>query len=129
NISDDQPGRARPGRRRRGSKNSQAKRPGCDETLESAEHQKSNSPREESLRSKDRGTPFVRAFYQHPKERSVMEKKTPLYDLHLALGGRMVPFAGFLLPVQYETGVIAEHKAVREASGLFDVSHMGELRI
>jgi aminomethyltransferase len=58
-----------------------------------------------------------------------MEKKTPLYDLHLALGGRMVPFAGFLLPVQYETGVIAEHKAVREASGLFDVSHMGELRI
>ena len=58
-----------------------------------------------------------------------MEKKTPLYDLHLALKGRMVPFAGYLLPVQYETGVIAEHKAVREACGLFDVSHMGELRI
>ncbi|MDD4081676.1 MAG: glycine cleavage system aminomethyltransferase GcvT [Eubacteriales bacterium] len=58
-----------------------------------------------------------------------MEKKTPLYDLHLKLGGRMVPFAGYLLPVQYETGVIAEHKAVREACGLFDVSHMGELRI
>lgn len=58
-----------------------------------------------------------------------MEKKTPLYSLHLALKGRMVPFAGYLLPVQYETGVIAEHKAVREACGLFDVSHMGELRI
>ena len=58
-----------------------------------------------------------------------MEKKTPLYDLHLKLKGRMVPFAGYLLPVQYDTGVIAEHKAVREACGLFDVSHMGELRI
>ena len=58
-----------------------------------------------------------------------MDKKTPLYDLHLALKGRMVPFAGYLLPVQYETGVIAEHKAVRETCGLFDVSHMGELRI
>jgi len=58
-----------------------------------------------------------------------MEKKTPLYELHLALGGRMVPFAGYLLPVQYETGLITEHKAVREACGLFDVSHMGELRI
>ncbi len=59
----------------------------------------------------------------------MMEKKTPLYDLHLTLKGRMVPFAGYLLPVQYETGVITEHKAVREACGLFDVSHMGELRI
>lgn len=58
-----------------------------------------------------------------------MERKTPLYDLHLSLKGRMVPFAGYLLPVQYETGVIVEHKAVREACGLFDVSHMGELRI
>lgn len=56
-----------------------------------------------------------------------MERKTPLYDRHEALGGKIVPFAGYLLPVQYPTGVIAEHMAVRTAAGLFDVSHMGEL--
>ena len=56
-----------------------------------------------------------------------MEKKTPLYDRHVALNGKIVPFAGYLLPVQYPTGVIAEHMAVRTAAGLFDVSHMGEL--
>lgn len=55
-----------------------------------------------------------------------MEQKTPLYDRHVAAGGRMVPFAGWLLPVQY-SGVIAEHMAVRTACGLFDVSHMGEI--
>lgn len=56
-----------------------------------------------------------------------MECKTPLYDCHLALKGKIVPFAGYLLPVQYETGVIAEHMAVRTKAGLFDVSHMGEV--
>ena len=56
-----------------------------------------------------------------------MEQKTPLYERHLACGGRIVPFAGYLLPVQYPTGVIAEHMAVRERCGLFDVSHMGEV--
>lgn len=56
-----------------------------------------------------------------------MEAKTPLYSRHEALGGKIVPFAGYLLPVQYPTGVIAEHMAVRTAAGLFDVSHMGEL--
>ncbi len=55
-----------------------------------------------------------------------MEKKTPLYETHVALGGKIVPFAGYLLPVQYE-GVIAEHNAVRNHAGLFDVSHMGEI--
>lgn len=55
-----------------------------------------------------------------------MEKKTPLYDAHLRAGGKIVPFAGWLLPVQYPTGVLAEHMAVRTACGLFDVSHMGE---
>ena len=53
-------------------------------------------------------------------------RKTPLYDRHVAAGGKIVPFAGWLLPVQY-SGVIAEHRAVRSACGLFDVSHMGEL--
>ncbi len=59
----------------------------------------------------------------------VDELKTPLYDIHIAAGGRMVPFAGYLLPVRYETGIIAEHNAVRTAAGLFDVSHMGEIML
>ena len=50
--------------------------------------------------------------------------RTPLYERHVALGARMVPFAGWEMPVQYE-GVIPEHKAVREDCGIFDVSHMG----
>ena len=57
-----------------------------------------------------------------------MEKKTPLYEKHIALNGKLVPFAGYLLPVQY-TGVIEEHMAVRQKAGLFDVSHMGEVII
>jgi aminomethyltransferase len=56
-------------------------------------------------------------------------KKTPLYDIHVALGAKMVPFAGFEMPVQYPTGITAEHKAVRERAGLFDVSHMGEFLV
>ena len=56
-----------------------------------------------------------------------MELKTPLYDIHVAEGGKIVPFAGYLLPVQYKTGVVAEHMAVRQQAGLFDVSHMGEI--
>jgi aminomethyltransferase len=54
------------------------------------------------------------------------EKRTALYDEHLAAGGRMVPFAGFLMPVQYSS-LNEEHLAVRTRAGLFDVSHMGEL--
>jgi len=53
-------------------------------------------------------------------------KKTPLYDVHVALGGKMVEFGGWALPVQYST-ILAEHRAVREDCGLFDVSHMGEI--
>lgn len=56
-----------------------------------------------------------------------MEKKTPLYDAHVKAGGKIVPFAGYLLPIQYGTGVIKEHMAVRQAAGMFDVSHMGEI--
>ncbi|MEL0013261.1 MAG: glycine cleavage system aminomethyltransferase GcvT, partial [Alphaproteobacteria bacterium] len=52
--------------------------------------------------------------------------KTPLYDLHVAHGARMVPFAGYAMPVQYADGIIAEHKHSRSAAGLFDVSHMGQ---
>ncbi len=53
-------------------------------------------------------------------------KRTPLYDEHVRLGGKLVPFAGYELPVQYPAGITAEHKAVREGCGMFDVTHMGE---
>ena len=53
-------------------------------------------------------------------------KRTPLHGEHVSLGGKIVPFAGYEMPVQYPTGITAEHRAVREAAGLFDVSHMGE---
>lgn len=56
-------------------------------------------------------------------------RHTPLYDLHLELGARMVPFAGHLMPVQYPMGVLEEHQHTRQKAGLFDVSHMGQLRI
>ncbi len=56
-------------------------------------------------------------------------KQTPFYDQHVAAGAKMVPFAGFEMPVQYPAGITAEHKAVREGAGLFDVSHMGEFDV
>ena len=55
--------------------------------------------------------------------------KTPLYDLHQKLGAKMVPFAGYAMPVQYTDGVLKEHLATREGAGLFDVSHMGQIRL
>src|SRR3954464_12745978 len=54
---------------------------------------------------------------------------TPLHALHQELGARMVPFAGYSMPVQYPQGLMAEHKHTRTAAGLFDVSHMGQLRL
>lgn len=56
-------------------------------------------------------------------------RRTPLYDTHVAMGGRMVEFAGYLLPVQYPTGPMAEHTAVRTAAGLFDIDHMGQFEL
>jgi aminomethyltransferase len=56
-------------------------------------------------------------------------KRTPLYDLHLELGARMVAFAGWAMPVQYPQGILAEHQWCRAEAGLFDVSHMGQVRI
>ena len=55
--------------------------------------------------------------------------RTPLHDLHVELGGRMVDFAGWSLPVQYTAGIMAEHRHCREAAALFDVSHMGQVLI
>ncbi|HSJ10998.1 MAG TPA: glycine cleavage system aminomethyltransferase GcvT [Longimicrobiales bacterium] len=60
---------------------------------------------------------------------STVLKRTPLFEEHQKLGGKIVPFAGYEMPVQYPAGIIAEHNAVRRAAGLFDVSHMGELEI
>ena len=55
-------------------------------------------------------------------------RRTPLYERHAALGARLVPFAGWEMPVQY-AGISEEHRAVRSRAGVFDVSHMGELRL
>jgi len=56
-------------------------------------------------------------------------KATPLHAVHIELGGKMVPFAGYELPVHYPAGILAEHKAVRTDVGIFDVSHMGEIEV
>ena len=56
-------------------------------------------------------------------------KRTQLHDLHVELGARMVPFAGYQMPVQYSGGIIAEHNHTRSQAGLFDVSHMGQVRL
>lgn len=61
--------------------------------------------------------------WQEPQDLPL--QRTPLYDVHVALGGRIVPFAGYEMPVRYETSVGEEHTAVRSAAGLFDATHMG----
>src|SRR6476619_2092293 len=55
--------------------------------------------------------------------------KTPLHSLHVELGARMVPFAGYEMPVSYPAGILAEHRQCRDAAALFDVSHMGQVRL
>ncbi len=57
------------------------------------------------------------------------QKETPLFTLHQELGGKIVPFAGYALPVQYPAGIMAEHKQTRDSAGLFDVSHMGQVKL
>ena len=56
-------------------------------------------------------------------------RRTPLHAEHVALGARLVPFAGYEMPVNYPGGIIAEHRWCRENAALFDVSHMGQLRL
>ena len=56
-------------------------------------------------------------------------RETPLHALHVALGARMVPFAGYDMPVQYPAGILKEHLHTRAAAGLFDVSHMGQIAL
>lgn len=62
-------------------------------------------------------------------ESAVALSHTPFHAIHIALGAKMVPFAGYEMPVQYPSGITAEHKSVREGCGVFDVSHMGEFEI
>ena len=64
-----------------------------------------------------------------PADNAAPLKRTPLYPLHHSLGARMVPFAGYEMPVQYPAGILAEHLHTRARAGLFDVSHMGQLRL
>ncbi|TWO69010.1 glycine cleavage system aminomethyltransferase GcvT [Caenimonas sedimenti] len=74
--------------------------------------------------------PWPTAPLERPLSDSPVELlKTPLHALHLELGARMVPFAGYSMPVQYPTGLMAEHHHTRACAGLFDVSHMGQLRL
>ena len=75
--------------------------------------------------------PLVSIAPKHYLARAMADpplRRTPLYEEHVALGARIVPFAGWEMPVQY-TGIVDEHQAVRTAAGLFDVSHMGELEL
>src|SRR6266581_4141974 len=58
-----------------------------------------------------------------------MTKRTPLYALHSSLGAKLVPFGGYEMPLHYAGGIVAEHKAVREGVGVFDISHMGEFEV
>src|SRR5205823_10414733 len=92
----------------------------------------------ESFRSPDRGGRERRSFCaatRDSKETSLDQtigeplKRTPLHALHRELGARLVPFAGYEMPVQYPTGILAEHAHTRRAAGLFDVSHMGQVRL
>lgn len=71
---------------------------------------------------------FSSVFLYRSREEVKIVKKTPLYEVHKKSGGRIVDFGGWALPVQY-TGIIEEHLCVRERAGLFDVSHMGEIRV
>jgi aminomethyltransferase len=64
-----------------------------------------------------------------PADDATPLRQTPLHALHVALGARMVPFAGYEMPVQYKTGIIAEHLHTRAKAGLFDVSHMGQIAL
>src|SRR6202162_5883050 len=63
------------------------------------------------------------------RESDVLLKRTPLHALHVACGGKMVPFAGYDMPVQFATGVLREHLHTRDSAGLFDVSHMGQIAL
>ena len=73
-----------------------------------------------------RGTLMTDLIADEAKTESVALARTPLHDLHRRLGARMVPFAGYEMPVQYKDGILAEHNHTRTAAGLFDVSHMGQ---
>lgn len=74
--------------------------------------------------------PQQQRFYTSPTAPATELKKTPLYDLHVTNGAKMVPFAGYSMPVLYsDQGVGESHKFVREKAGLFDVSHMVQHRL
>ncbi|MDP8313905.1 MAG: glycine cleavage system aminomethyltransferase GcvT, partial [Candidatus Celaenobacter antarcticus] len=56
----------------------------------------------------------------------MMVKKTPFYNIHKEKGAKILPFAGYEMPIQYKNGIVHEHKKVRDSVGMFDLSHMGE---
>src|ERR1700728_1219945 len=76
----------------------------------------------------NREGPVMLARQDQSSDQSTL-KRTPLHALHVASGGKMVPFAGYDMPVQYPAGVLREHLHTRTAAGLFDVSHMGQIEL
>jgi aminomethyltransferase len=66
---------------------------------------------------------------EHSPSASTQLNKTALYDLHIELGAKMVGFAGYHMPVSYQSGIIKEHLHTRQYAGLFDISHMGQIRL
>ena len=66
---------------------------------------------------------------KHPAPAAPTLKHTPLHSLHLEMGARMGPFAGYEMPIQYALGVLKEHLHTRVAAGLFDISHMGQIAL
>lgn len=107
--------------------NSQAKGPYPDELWKDKNTDEATSKEGNLSGKKTEMHSFLCVFFCWQRKGTDMELKTPLYETHLKVKGKMVPFAGYLMPVQYEHGILAEHKAVRECCGLFDVSHMGEI--
>lgn len=67
-------------------------------------------------------------LFSEEDERKMENKKTVLYEDRVTLGAKMVDFAGYLMPIQYPAGILAEHLAARKQAGIFDVSHMGRFR-
>ncbi len=65
----------------------------------------------------------------HDQSSASSLKRVPLHDLHVSRGGKIVPFAGYEMPVQYAAGVLKEHLHTRTSAGLFDVSHMGQVTL
>ncbi len=132
-------GRNRPVRCRRSNRPGKLSGKRTDAHSNSGETLARGRRRDSTLRQKDRGganwarflPDLVPGAWKTGEMGNAMPdlNRTPLYDLHVSLGAKMVPFAGYEMPVQYGLGVMKEHLWTREHAGLFDVSHMGQVKL